>query len=1182
MAERSLSKRNKIQKITGNLTPKNNGNVVMGAYIQNTITRWIGSIFLLGMLLCLSSTAVVGQDSKIATLENIDDLYHNMEVDQNVFNSAVLNKIISVEFENKPLLEALSTVAEKAGLEMVYNSKLLGTKEQKVNLNVNQGTVEKALWRTLEGTGLRFAISAGKQLVLMKMHVQETAKEQEVLLEMVTGAVTDATSGEPLPGVNVVVKGTTTGTSTDSEGEYELNVPSLQDTLVFSFIGYQTQEIPINGRSSIEVALQTQAVSGDELVVVGYGTQRRSDVTGSISSVQTEGLEYKSVSSLEGALQGQASGVFVRQSGGALDGDFEVSIRGVGSVTGDSNPLYVVDDVPLFSGDLSTINQNDIESIEILKDASATAIYGARAANGVVLITTKSGVPGTTNLTFRSNVGFEKITKTLDQLSTEQQRQLFVEAFKNSGLPTDVFDDPSLDVWKVDNDWQELITRTALRHEHNVSLSGGNESTTYSVSGTFLDREGVLLNTDINRYSVRANLNHSFNDRLDITARVSGSQQEQNVTDAQSGTYFGGSGTLRQAIFTHSYAPYKDDEGNFIGPESGPPFFGNNTNPVARRLEETRTRNSTRMLANFKIDFDLTDHLTLTGSGGGDIVRGGNYSFLPVFRRGTNQRTEGSVNEGNVREINAVGDVTLRYSNTFSDKHSVEGLIGGSIQQFEIQQNSISASGTQINQLDQVSNQSTFNASGSEVSSGLMSQFFRINYNYDDRYLLTGTVRRDGSSKFGPENRYGFFPSASVGWRISNEQFMSNDSAINELMLRISYGLTGNQSIGDFQYLTRVGSANYVWGDQQSLGGAAINLGNPNLQWEASEQFDVGIELGLYDDRVNFTLDFYDRKSRDLLIQSPIPLTAGVSQNPTVNLGSVLNRGIEFSTITRNLIGEFSWTTNLNFTYNKNEVLDIGTNAIGEPLEVPGQAVPLPNDIVNLTKAGQPVGAFYMWEFDGIWQLGEEEEADAFADAVPGDVKYVDHNGNGRLDNGDRIFAGSPQPKYFGGMTNTFQYQGLSLSASLSYAGGHKLFNGTRNLFARSVPFVQNLAEVADFWTPENPSNKIPRPAQGGDAARTQDLATAVSTRFLEDASYIRLSDVTLSFDFPERTMNALNLGSSTRARIIVTGRNLVTITEYSGYDPEANTYDSLISAGQDMTPFPLSRIYTLGVELSF
>ncbi|MDX1640233.1 MAG: SusC/RagA family TonB-linked outer membrane protein [Balneolaceae bacterium] len=1077
------------------------------------------------------------------------------------------------------LQRVLEKIEHKYNVNFFYKSNALTQKSfQKEKVLHYENELHELLNKLLGDFGLTYKFLTDRTIgIIPKMAKQN----HELNLELVSGQVTDAASGEPLPGVNVVVKGTTMGTSTGPDGTYELNVTSLQDTLVYSFIGYQTQEVPINGRTSIEVALQTQAVSGDEVVVVGYGTQLRRDVTGSVGSVPVEDLEANPVPSIEGVLQGQASGVFVRQSGGALDGDFEVSIRGTGSVTGDTSPLYVVDGVPLFSSNLSTINKNDIESIEILKDASATAIYGARAANGVVLITTKSGsATSGTQLTFSSNIGFEKITKTLDQLTTEQQRQLFVEAFNNSGLSTAVFDDPNLDVWKVDNDWQELITRTAMRQDYNLGLNGGDGSTTYALSGSFLAREGVLLNTDISRYSFRGNLNHEFSDKLTVSARLSGSQQNQNVADDQEGSYFGGSGTLRQAIFTHSYAPYKDEEGNFTGPPAGPPYFGNNTNPVARRLEEVRERNATRIIGNIKIDFDITDNLVLSGSAGGDILRSGSYTFLPVFSRGTNQRSEGTVIEGNANEINSVVDATLQYTNVFAEKHDVEGLLGWSFQQFQINQNTVSASGTQINLLDQLSNQSSFNAGGTEVTSGLLSQFLRINYGFDDRYLLTATVRRDGSSKFGPGNRYGIFPSGSVGWRISNEEFFGDNSSINELKLRVSYGLTGNQSIGDFQFLTRAGSANYVWGDQRALGAASINLGNRNLQWESSEQVDIGLDLSLYESRLEFTFDFYNRISDDLLIQTPIPLTAGVSENPTVNVGSLRNRGFEVSSITRNLTGPVSWTTNLNFTYNKNEVLDIGTNAIGEPLEIPGNVVPLPNDIVNLTVAGRPVGALHMWEFDGIWQSDEAQEAAEY-NSVPGDARYVDHNGNGRYDAGDRIFAGSPQPKYFGGITNTFGYKGLSLSFSLNYAGGHKLFNGGRNLFARAVPFVQNLAEVADFWTPDNPSTTIPRPAQGGDAARTQALSTMASTRFLEDASYVKLSNVSFSYDLPVSAMESLGLGPAS-ARIILTGRNLVTITDYSGYDPEANTYNSLISAGQDMTPFPISRIYTAGIEVTF
>ena len=796
----------------------------------------------------------------------------------------------------------------------------------------------------------------------------------QFLQQTIGGQVTDGESGEPLPGVNVLAKGTALGTVTDVEGQYRLTVGDEVGILVFSSIGFISEEVKINGKNRIDLALTPDVQSLSEVVVVGYGQQEKADVTGSIASISSEDIQSRPLPSFEGAIQGRASGVQVRQTGGELDGDFSIAIRGIGSVTGSNEPLYVVDGVPLFSQGFSTINPKDIESIDILKDASATAIYGARAANGVVIITTKSGQSGVTNVTFSAELGFENIAKTLDQLSTAQQAELFVEAFSNSGRSTDVFDDPNAEFRSVDNDWQDLITRTAKRQNYNLGVSGGNENTTFSISASFLDREGVVLDTDLKNWSVRTNVDHKFSDRFKVATRLSGSYQRQNI--APEDEYFGGSGTLRQAIFTHSYAPYQDEDGNFIGPQnSNAPYFGNNTNPVARRIEEDLKLNTTRILGNVKADYDLTNDLVFSASLGGDILTNRYYTFLPVYDRGINQRVEGQVTESIEEEINGVADATLQYDKTIGGKHDVKALVGVSVQQFIVKEFSTIGQGTTDNSLDQLSNQTSFISTGNEVMAGLASQFVRLNYGYMDKYLLTATVRRDGSSKFGSGNRFGVFPSASIGWRVSRENFLQSAALIDDLKVRVSYGLTGNQNIGDFAFLTRAGAAPYVWGDNVALGNAPVNIGNPNLKWESSRQLDIGLDLSLFEGRIYASMDYYNRKSDDLLIRTPIPYTAGITEDPTVNLGSIRNSGLEFAITSQNTTGPFLWTTTFNITFNENEVLDIGSNAVGDPLEIPGEEIPLGGHLVNLTVVGRPVGAFYMYEFDGIWQLDEEAEA---------------------------------------------------------------------------------------------------------------------------------------------------------------------------------------------------------------
>ncbi len=1136
---------------------------------------------LLPVLLCFGCL-LPGQGQRLATLDAYQPLYPDDQDTQKRSLKAVLKELeikynISIGYVDEDIKDKFASMPdmEAHDLDEILDSILKPVKlsYKKIDefylikpIEAKPGELKK-LDRTSPFEKKRLnQENAGR---IQGKNLEFVSTPQDI---SITGKVTDQESDELIPGVNVVVKGTTIGTVTGIDGSYRIAVSEEAETLVFSSVGYLTEEIPIGNQTTIDVALSQDIKSLSEVVVVGYGTQKKADVTGSVANVSEEVLQSRPVATFGDALQGRTSGVQIRQSGGDLNGKFSISIRGVGSVTGSNDPLIVVDGVPLYSTDFSTINPQDIASIDILKDASATAIYGARAANGVVIISTKKGQAGKTQFTFNTDLGFENITRRYDVMSTEQQRLLFVEGFKNSNRDVSVYDDPANPAWQIDTDWQELGARTAFRQNYNFGFSGGSEKTRFSGSASYLNREGTLINSDLKSWSVRLNVNSEINEWLKLSTNLTGSHQIQNFQNNDS---WGANG-FRSLVYHHSFTPAYDDEGNLAAVNTtAAPYFGANENPLIDILLPTRKDNVTRILGNTKLDINLMDGLVLSGNLGGDLVLGDGYTFLPVYEIGRYSRPEGSVTVPTSQQINWVSDVTLNYDKTIN-RHAIKALVGFSAQQFLSKMSSTTGTGTVDNALNQLANQTNFNATGTDISAGLASTFLRLNYGYNDRYLLTATVRRDGSSKFGPDKRYGVFPSASVAWRISEEGFLQSSALIDDLKLRASYGLTGNQNIGDFAFITRAGAAPYVFGNGVVVGNAPQNIGNPNLQWETTKQFDVGIDLSLLEGRIYTTLDFYDKQSEDLLVSTPIPLTSGVAQDPIVNLGSVKNTGIEFSVFSRNITGILSWTTDFNISYNKNEVLDIGTNSIGEPLEIPGELIPLSNQPANLTRVGNAVGGFYMYQFDGIWQLGQEDEALQWSGALPGDPRYADLNGNGVLDVGDKTFVGSPHPKFFGGMDNTVSYKNLSLSVFLNFATGYQVYNTARNLFARGVPFVQNFAEVADFWTPDNPSNTVPRPSQGGN---TTTLATLVSTRFLEDADFLRVKNVRLSYNFPAAMFSGKIIQG---AQLTVSGTNLFTFTKYSGLDPEASSRTSLLSAGIDYTPYPNTRLISLGARVSF
>ena len=1084
---------------------------------------------------------------------------------------------ITIVKNNIHLSEVFRDIEKQTGYLFFYDRVVIKNTDP-IDVSIKDATLSQALSQCLKGQQLTYTI-VRNTIVIQPLKVEAQQIQSSLLAPEpppveLHGRVVNK-NGEPLQNASVVISGTKTGTTTGKDGRFTLTAPNNKNIeLEISSVGYQAKKVKVEGQNEINVILELEITGMSDVVVIGYGTQKKKDLTGSVSTISEKDIQSRPVPSFAGALQGRASGVQVAQTGGDLDGRFSIKIRGAGSVTSSVQPLIVVDGVPLSSAEFSTINPQDIASMSILKDASATAIYGARASNGVVIITTRRGKAGETRITLNANTGVEKIAKMYKVLTSEQQRKLFVSAFQNTARDPSAYQNPDDSVWKINTDWQKLATRAAWRQNYDISVSGGKPNNQFAVSGGYLKRQGVLKNTDITNYYFRANNDLAVGQKLKITSSFSGSYQTQDVNGSNDAFNTGGSGSYESLIDTHTYIPAYDSKGSLFNVNtSADPYFGQNTNPLINLLMPTRTQSDIRLLGSVKADYEIINGLTLSGEFGGDILTESNYSYFPEYKIGLSKRDQGSTTNASNQGINWVANATLTYKKNFG-LHAITALLGYSAQQFRNINNSTTGTGTINNSLNQLSNQTTFNASGSDVSAGLLSSFVRLNYGYNEKYLVTATVRRDGSSKFGPSKQYGIFPSGSLAWNISKENFFK-PAWVDNLKLRVSYGLTGNQNIPDFAFITKAGASQYAFGNTIVVGNSVLNVGVPDLQWESAKQIDAGFDIIILNGRVTSTIDYYDKKSSKLLVQVPLPLTAGVSQNPTVNLGSVENKGFEFFASSMNLVGKFKWSTDFNISTNKNRVLSIGTNSVGAPLQVPGTTLALPQDFANLTVAGQPVGAFYMYKFNGIWQTKDASEAAKYR-AVPGDARYADLNNNGQLDAGDKMFAGSPQPTYYGGLNNTFSYSNFSLSVFMSYSGGNKIYNGIRNLDARSVPFNQQLAEVADFWTPDNPSNYVPRASQGGNSTA---LATRVSTKYLENGSYLKMSNISLSYNIPPAQLKKLKVDN---ARITLAGNNIFTVTKYKGLDPASASQGDLTSGGLDFTPYPPTRYYYVSLSLTF
>lgn len=1081
---------------------------------------------------------------------------------------------VTIIKRHAPLSEVFKSIESQTGYLFFYD-KSLAQNADPINISLRNVNLEDALIACLKDRHLTYTIVKNTIVIRPeKLHsVSKADKVPEDKAEPpveIYGMVTNQ-KGEPIQNASVLIAGTKLGTTTGADGRFKLNIPDRKVSLEISSIGYQTVIIKVGQQSEISVTLEQVSAGLGDVIVVGYGTQKKADVTGSVTRVGEKDLQSRPVNNFQDALVGRASGVQVSQTGGDLDGRFSIKIRGAGSVTSSIQPLIVVDGVPLFTGGLSSINPADIVSVDILKDASATAIYGARASNGVVIVTTRRGQAGETKMTFSVDAGYEQISKMYKVLTSEQQRALFFEAFKNANRNNTAYSNPDDSIWSVNNNWQKLATRSAFRQTYNLSITGGGPKNSFAVSAGYFKREGTVKNSDITDYYLRANNDMKVGKKLKIASSFTGNYEIQHTLPND---LFNSGGVFEDLVSNHTFNPAYDAKGNLTATNTtADPFFGANGNPLINILLPTRSQKITRLLGSVKADYEIVKGLVLSGNLGSDIYIENDYNYRPLYSIGIFQNAQGSTTNSLFQGLNWVADATLEYQKVIG-LHSIKGLVGVSAQQYNTISTSTTGVGTVDNSLNQLSNQTTFSASGSDVSSGLLSSFARVNYDYDNRYLLTGTVRRDGSSRFGPGNQYGIFPSGSAAWRISQEKFF-NLSFINDLKIRASYGITGNQNIPNFAFITRAGATPVVFGNNVSVGNSASNIGNSNLQWESAKQMDAGIDVSFLGGRINFTADYYDKRSENLLIQVPLPNTSGVAEDPTVNLGSVSNSGVEFFVSSKNISGKFNWTTDFNISYNKNKVLNIGTNSIGDPLQIPGTVLSLPSDYANLTVAGRPIGAFYMYQFIGIWQTADQADA-AIAGAVPGDPRYADLNKNGKFDIGDKTFVGNSQPTYYGGFNNNFSYGNFSLAVFMNFAGGNKLYNAIRNLNARAVPYNQQLAEVADFWTPTNPSNKIPRPSQGGN---TTYLATKVSTRFLEDASFIKLKNVSLSYNIPARSLERMKVQA---ARISLTGTNLVTWTKYSGLDPESASVGGLTSGGLDLTPYPPSRLYSLSLSMTF
>jgi TonB-dependent starch-binding outer membrane protein SusC len=1003
----------------------------------------------------------------------------------------------------------------------------------------------------------------------------------------VTGTVKSDT-GEALPGVYVLVKGTSLGSTTDADGKYNINVAD-NATLIFTFIGMKNTEVAVNNQTVIDVIMTTDIQQLNEVVVVGYGTQKKTDLTGSVASVSSKDLQFVPIMRADQMLQGRVSGVQITQTNAAPGGNVSIRIRGTNSINSGNEPLFVIDGFP-GAGDLNSINPNDIESIDVLKDASATAIYGSRGANGVIIITTKKGKAGTSGITFEAYTGVQTLRKKYDLMNASEFAKYLndVQTLTNTEKGTTValpYTQEQLDTLGKGTDWQDELFRTAPVRNYQLGFNAGNENTRFNLSMNYFDQDGIVINSGFKRASMRINLDQKFSEKFNVsfTSQITRSAEKRALVNTAGGN---AGGVVMDVLRINPATPVYDANGNYTQRNGPLPYAeGQVGNPIAYANRVSDDRNVFRTLINLAAEYSIIKNLKLRVSGGTDLSYGNNSSYVPSGLFFGNTITNGSASQTSTNRYSWLNENILTYDKSIN-KHGINVVAGFSAQEF-INENFTASSLNFFTDALETNNLS-FGSNVQPPSSGkngnkLASYFGRINYKFSDKYFVTFTMRADGSSKFGPNKKWGYFPSAAIGWRIIEENFMQNIAAVSDLKLRASYGVTGNQEINAYQSMARYQSfgahnqrTDYVSGTTRLVGLAPANIPNPDLGWESTKSFDVGIDAGFFSNRITLTADYYDKTTNDLLLEVSIPATTGQA-NIILNAGSVSNKGYEIMLNTVNVDREkFKWNTSFNFSSNRNKVLDLA----GEKQRFVGQSsssvFPSGNGATSILRVGEPIGAFYGYEFDGIWQTAEEITNSGMTTPVylPGDPRYIDRDGNKIINADDRTIIGYAQPDFIYGITNNISYGGVSLMFLLQGVQGSNVLNLNRYELESGFSGTNKVRSViTESWTGPGTSNTLPKVNSG------VRRSTGVTDEVVEDGSFLRLKTITISYNIPvPKALSAIKSAS-----IYVTGQNLYTWTKYSGYDPEVNSFGSSnLSLNTDYNAFPSSKTLIAGVKFGF
>ncbi|OWW27403.1 SusC/RagA family TonB-linked outer membrane protein [Zobellia sp. OII3] len=980
----------------------------------------------------------------------------------------------------------------------------------------------------------------------------------------VTGQVTDEV-GEPLPGATVLIKGTTVGVTTDFDGNYSIEVTGEGDFLLISYLGYATKEIQVGVQSTINVSLEPDASQLEEVFVVGYGTTAKKDVTGAISSVSGDNFKNLPVSSVDKVLQGRLAGVQVVNNGGAPGAGASIRIRGTGTVN-NSDPLYVIDGVPTSS--IAGVNQNNIESIEVLKDASASAIYGTRAANGVVIITTKKGRKGEkTQMTLDSYVGFSNVVKTIDVLDAPGLAAIKRERYVNDGLPVNEIWEDSEYLTQRTN-WQDELFRTGTTQNVDLTITGSSEKSSFLFGLGYYDEQGVIEKAQANRLSLQINSDHRINSWLKIEQNLSLSTRASNNFDTTSAQ----SGLIWSAIRFHPGLPVRNSDGTYSSSQVSSEF-GDINNPIYTVDIDDAKNRTTRILSNVAAEITLTPALKFKANLGVDAELNDQREYSAQILDQIRQRGTSSRYRGYSETYSFLMEYFLSYNKVFGD-HVVGGVAGYTEQSFDSQ--GFSARTFNVESSDSqklLKNGDADTADEFRSHDGLKSIFGRLNYSYKDKYLVTATLRSDESSRFADGNQRGTFPAFSLGWRLSEESFF-NVPFISDLKLTGGWGELGNQNISRLQYLARLSAGRkYSFGldgSNQVEGVSQASYANPDVTWETVVMSNFGLNVGMMDNRLTANFNYFIKNTEDMLLQPPAIGSQGSISSPFQNVGKVENKGLEIELNWQDSKGDFSYGIGANAAFVKNKVIKLVDGNF-----LASDFYGRPNQELTRTFEGEPIATFYGWKADGLFQTQDEVDAHALQEgAVPGDVRFVDINEDGVIDDVDRTIIGSPHPDVTYGINTNIAYKGFDITAFFLGAAGVDIYNADRMQgLDASYPF-NVYSDIQGRWTGPGTSNSIPRVS----TLRT-NLNHRTSDLFIESGDYFRLKNLTIGYSLPGDYIEKISLS---RLRLYVTAQNLFTITGYSGLDPELGLTDGNLQQNVDFAQFPQSRTFLVGVNLSF